>query len=309
MAKRIPEDQPDHLMRNCVTAQFLIDDLRTVSDYLRCSTVEELEKYYWYRQHYNSGFTLPKQYASVRGGGNETESNLGYNIRSTVQDTGLGLGDKSDGWGVDLWSQRVANVLNQNNNDQFTFGKKTQYPMRGEHVNQAHDLRNVVREQALVTNLFGSLQETAEYFAKNHLFAVIMVSEDRKSGTQTKAGAHPYLQSFRRYVKAGTSILMDTGVTGPDSTLNVTHYTTAQIWDVRTSNPRWKNLLAGIKNHPGFDSDYLQDRRDNFHADNAGKKSDRASSFYPRLTDQNLKIIERNDPIELCREFYTWKIK
>jgi hypothetical protein len=43
-------------------------------------------------------------------------------------------------------------------------------------------------------------------------------------------------------------------------------------------HPRWKNLLDGIKNHSGFDSDYLQDRRDNFHADNAGKKSDRASS-------------------------------
>jgi hypothetical protein len=309
VAKGIPEDQVDHFLRNVVTAQFLIDDLRTVSDYVGCSTVEEMENYYWFRQHFNGGFTLAKQYASGRGGGNETESNLGYNIRSTVQDTGLGLGDKSDGWGVDLWSQRVANVLNLNNNNQFTFSKKAQYPMRGEHVEQAHDLRNVVREQALVTNLFGSLQETAEYFAINHLFAVIMVSEDRKSGTQTKAGDHSYRQPFRRYVKAGTSILMDTGVTGPDSTLNVTHYTTAQIIDIRTSNPRWKNLLNGIKNHSGFDSNYLQDRRDNFHSDNAGKKSDRASSFYPRLTDQNLKIIERNDPIELCHEFYTWKIK
>ena len=311
MAKGIPEDQVDHFMRNCVTAQFLIDDLRTVSDYVGCSTVEEMENYYWFRQHFNGGFSAPKQFASGRAPANESESNLGYNIRSTVQDTGLGLGDKSNGWGVDLWSQRVANVLKSNTNDQFIFNKKSQYPMRGEHVEQAHDLRNVVREQALVTNLFGSLQETAEYFAINHLFAVILVSEDRKSGTQTKAGDHSYRQPFRRYVKAGTSILMDTGVSGPDSTLNVTHYTIAQIIDVRKSSPRWKNLLNGIKNHPGFDSKHIDSCRKDFHNDTESKKhpGKRSSSYYPELTDQNLAIISRNDPIELCREFYTWKIK
>ena len=311
MAKGIPEDQVDHFMRNCVTAQFLIDDLRTVSDYVGCSTVEEMENYYWFRQHFNGGFSAPKQFASGRAPANESESNLGYNIRSIVQDTGLGLGDKSNGWGVDLWSQRVANVLKSNTNDQFIFNKKSQYPMRGEHVEQAHDLRNVVREQALVTNLFGSLQETAEYFAINHLFAVILVSEDRKSGTQTKAGDHSYRQPFRRYVKAGTSILMDTGVSGPDSTLNVTHYTTAQIIDVRKSSPRWKNLLNGIKNHPGFDSKYIDSCRKDFHNDTESKKhpGKRSSSYYPELTDQNLSIISRYDPIEFCREFYTWKIK
>jgi len=313
MAKGIPEDQVDHFLRNCVTAQFLIDDLRIVSDYVGCSTVEEMENYCWFRQHFNGGFSAPKQFASGRAPANESESNLGYNIRSTVQDTGLGLGDKSDGWGVDLWSQRVANVLNLNNNNQFTFSKTSPYPMRGEHVEQAHDLRNVVREQALVTNLFGSLQETAEYFAINHLFAVIMVSEDRKSGTQTKAGDHSYRQPFRRYVKAGTSILMDTGVSGPDSTLNVTHYTTAQIIDIRKSSPRWKSLLDGIKNHSGFDSKYIECRRKDFHSDTESThhkhKGERSSSYYPELTDRNLAIIARNDPIELYREFYTWKIK
>ena len=308
MKKAFPENQVDHLLRNCVTVQFLIDDLRKVSDYVGCSTVEELEKYYWFRQHFNGGFTLPKQYASGRGGGNESESNLGYNIRSIVQDVGLGLGDKSDGWGVDLWSQRVSNVMSMDNTFRFNFSKKAQFPMRGEHVEQAADLRNVVREQSLVTNLFSSLQETAEYFATNHLFAVVLVSEDHKSGTQTKAGDHSYRQPFRRYVKAGSSILMDTGIHGPDSTINVTHFTTSQILDIRKENPRWKNLISGIKNHSGFENSYIENRRREFHSDRAGKKSDRASSFYPELTDQNLAIIARNDPIELCRKFYTWKI-
>ncbi len=314
MAKEIPVDQVDHFLKNCITAQFLIDDLRVVSDYVGCSTVEEMENYYWFKQHFNGGFSAPKQISSDRAPANESESNLGYNIRSTVQDTGLGLGDKSNGWGVDLWSQRVANTQDMNGNKLFTFGKgKTPYDMRGEHVEQAHDLRNVVREQALVTNLFGSLQETAEYFAINHLFAVIMVSEDRKSGTQTKAGDHSYRQPFRRYVKAGTSVLMDTGVSGPDSTLNVTHYTTAQIIDIRKSSPRWKSLLDGIKNHPGFDSKYIEFCRKDFHSDTQSTHpkhiGERSSSYYPELTDRNLAIIARNDPIELCKEFYTWKIK
>lgn len=309
MAKTVPQNPADHLLKNCVTAQFLIDDLRTVSDYVGFSTVEEMEQLYWFRQHFNGGFTAPKAMASGRGGNNESESNLGYNIRSTVQDQGLGLGKQSGAWGVDLWSQRVANVLSMNASAEYDFGKKSPYPMRGEHVEQAHDLRNVVRDQALNTNMFGSLQETAELFATDHLFCVILASEDRQSGTQTRAGDHSYRQPFRRYVKAGTSVLMDTGLSGPDSTINVTHFTREQIRAVRLANPRWQNLIQGIRNHPGFDRQYLDQRRKDFHSDNAGKKSDRSSSYYPELSDRNLKIIERNDPVELCREFYTWKIK
>jgi hypothetical protein len=314
-AKGITLDNPaDHLMKCCVTAQFLIDDLRRVSDYVGVSTVEEMENLFWFRQHFNGGFTLKtidKNLDSGRAGSNESESNLGYNIRSIVQDQGLGLGDKSRGWGVDLWSQRVANVLAMNESGGFTFKKNSQYPMRGEHVEQAYDLRNVVRDQAMQSNMFGCLQETAEFFATDHLFCVIMVSEDRKSGTQTKAADHSYRQPFRRYVKAGTSVLMDTGLPGPDSTVNVTHFTREQIRNIRMSNPRWQSLIKGIKNHPGFDQRYLEQCRKDFHADNESTyhSGERSSSYYPELTERNLKIIARNDPVELCKEFYTWKIK
>lgn len=307
MARIMPNDQVDHFLRSCVTVQFLIDDLRIVSDYVGCSSIEEMNNYYWFRQHFDSGFTLPRMHASGRAGNNESESNLGYNIRSIVQDIGLGLGDKSKGWGVDLWSQRVANVMSMDND--FDFSKNAKYPMRGEHVEQAVDLRNIVREQTLVTNLFGSIQETAEYFATNHLFAVVLVEEDRKSGTQTKISEHSHRQPFRRYVKAGSSILMYTGIKGPNSVINVTHFTTSQIFDIRKENPRWKNLITGIRNHNGFDDSYLESCRSNFHSERIGKKSFRASSYYPKLTKRNLDIIARNDPVELCQEFYTWKIK
>jgi hypothetical protein len=312
MAKSVPEDQVDNFLRNCITAQFLIDDLRVVSDYVGCSTVEEMENYYWFKQHFNGGFTAPKSIASGRNGNNESESNLGFNIRSVVQDKGLGIGQSSSAWGVDLYSLRAVNVIKTRQDVCFNkahFARESKYPLRCEHVDELADLRNVIRDKVMLTNSFGSLQSTAEFLGINHLAAVITVSEDKTSKTQSKTEDHSSRQPFRRYVKAGSVIFMDTGLEGPDSSVNVTHSTKEDVTAIRLNNPRWKTLLEGIRTHVGFDSQYLQERRKEFHESKAGKKSERSSSFYPELTDRNLKIIERNDPVELCREFYTWKIK
>lgn len=312
MAKEIPIDQVDHFLKNCIEAQFLIDDLRQVSDYVGCSTVEELEEYYWFKQHFNGGFTADKKIASGRSGTNESGSNLSFNIRSTVQDKGLGIGQSSGAWGIDIFSLRAQNVLKLQGTDRFNsdhFSKQAEYSMRCEHTDQVRDLRNLVRDRILLTNDFGTINETAEFFALNHLAAVIMVSEDRASGTQTKAGDTSYRQPFRRYVRAGSAILMDTGFPGPDSTAIVTHSTKEDIVAIRQNNPRWQNLLDGIRRFEGFTAKYIAERRSQFHGDSKGKKGDRSSSYYPELTDRNLDIIARNDPTELCREFYTWKIK
>lgn len=306
------ENPADLFLSNCITTQFLIDDLRKVSDYLGCSTVEELGTYYWFRQHFEGGFTAPKTVASGRNGNNESESNLGFNIRSVVQDKGLGIGQSSGAWGVDLYSLRAVNVIKARQDVRFNkmhFAKDSQYPLRCEHVDELADLRNVIRDKVMLTNAFGSLQDTAEFLAINHLAAVITVSEDKTSKTQSKIADHSSRQPFRRYVKAGSVIFMDTGLEGPDSSVNVTHSTKEDVTAIRLNNPRWKKLIEGIKTHTGFDSKYITERRKDFHNAKAGKKSERSSSFYPELTDNNLKIIERNDPVELCREFYTWKIK
>lgn len=303
-------DPVEHFMRQCVTAQFLIDDLRRVSDYVGASTVEEMEEYYWFRQHFNGGFggatDIPKNLLSGRGTNNETRSNLGFNIRSIVQDQGLGIGQNSGAWGVDLYSLRAVNVIRQKQQIKFTkndFDKKSQHPLRCEHVEELADLRNVVRDKVLLTNDLGSLQATAEFFALNHLAAVITVSEDKTSKTQSKSSDHSARQPFRRYVKAGSVIFIDTGHEGPDSTVDVTHATKDEINRVRQNNPRWASLLSGIRSHTGFDKKIIEEVRSEFH-----RKTD-SSSYYPELTDRNLDIIRRNDPVELCREFYTWKIK
>jgi hypothetical protein len=316
MAKGIPEDQVDHFMRNCVTAQFLIDDLRTVSDYVGCSTVEEMENYYWFRQHFNGGFSAPKHIASGRNPNNESESNLGNNIRTTVQDNGLGLGKQSDAWGIDLYSLRQLNVMRMNGDTQlgsYHFSKKAQYPTRCEHTDEVADLRNLVRSRVLETNDFSTLTETAKWFAENHLACAIQVSEDRTAKTQNRGKKGNPLQPFSRYRLAGTDILMDTGIEGPDRYKIVTHSTRQEIATIRQHNPKWVSLLVGIEQHQGFDSAYIESRRKEFHCDtestHPNHKGERSSSYYPELTDRNLAIIARNDPIELCREFYTWKIK
>lgn len=297
-------------MRQCVTAQCLIDDLRRISDSVGASTVEEMEQYFWFRQHFNGGFggatDIPKKMISGRGTNNETRSNLGFNIRSIVQDQGLGIGQGSGAWGVDLYSLRAVNVIRQNQQVRFTkadFSKKGQHALRCEHVEEVADLRNVVRDKVLLTNELGSLQETATFFAINHLAAVITVSEDKTSKTQSRSSDHSARQPFRRYVKAGSVIFLDTGHDGPDSTVNVTHFTKDDINRMRQDNPRWIALLAGIRSHDGFGKKFMQEARDDFH-----RKTD-SSSYYPELTDRNVDIIRRNDPVELCREFYTWKIK
>jgi hypothetical protein len=303
-------DPADHFVHQCITAQFLIDDLRRVSDYVGASTVEEMEQYFWFRQHFNGGFggatDIPKNLISGRGTNNESRSNLGFNIRSLIQDQGLGIGQGSGAWGVDLYSLRAVNVIRQKQQIRFTkadFDKKNQHPLRCEHVEEIADLRNVIRDKVLLTNELGSIQQTACFFAINHLAAVITVSEDRTSKTQSKSSDHSGRQPFRRYVKAGSVIFIDTGYDGPDSTVNVTHATKDDISRIRQNNPRWKSLLQGIQNHPGFDQSHIREQRSKF------QEKTESSSYYPELTDRNLDIIRRNDPVELCREFYTWKIK
>lgn len=307
---RDQQDPVDHFMRQCVSIQFLIDDLRRVSDRVGASTVEDMEQYYWFRQHFNGGFggatDIPKSMISGRGTNNETRSNLGFNIRNIVQDQGLGIGQGSGAWGVDLYSLRAVNVVRQNQQTKFSkqdFDKKRQHPLRCEHVEEIADLRNVVRDKVLLTNELGNLQDTAAFFAINHLAAVITVSEDRTSKTQSRSADHSGRQPFRRYVKAGSVIFIDTGHEGPDSTQNVTHATKDDINRIRQDNPRWQTLLNGIRSHDGFTTATIRESRARFH-----EQTD-SSSFYPELTDRNLDIIHRNDPVELCREFYTWKIK
>lgn len=303
-------DPVDHFMRQCMTVQFLIEDLRRVSDYVGAGTVEEMEQYYWFRQHFVGGFggstDIPKSMVSGRGTNNETRSSLGFNIRNIVQDQGLGIGQGSGAWGIDIYSLRAVNVIKQKQQVSFAkkdFDKNAQYPLRCEHVEEIADLRNVVRDKVLLTNEFGSLQDTAQFFAINHLAAVITVSEDKTSKTQSKSADHSGRQPFRRYVKAGSVLFMDTGHEGPDSTVNVTHATKDDIVKIRLENPRWKDLITGIGSHAGFTKDTIADARARFH-----EKTD-SSSYYPELNDRNLDIIRRNDPVELCKEFYTWKIK
>jgi len=317
VAKEIPEDQVDHFMRNCVTAQFLIDDLRTVSDYVGCSTVEEMENYYWFKQHFNGGFTLnriDKSLVSGRNGNNELDSNLGNNIRTIVQDNGLGLGKTSGAWGIDLFSLRQLNVMRMNGDTYLGshhFSGKTQHPTRCEHTDEVAELRNLVRDRVLRTNNFSNLKETAKWLAANHLACAIQVSEDRNAKTQNRGKKGNSLQPFSRYRLAGTDILMDTGIEGPDRYKIVTHCTRQEIATIRQHNPRWAALLKGIDQHPGFDSKHIESCRKDFHrdAESPRHKGERGSRYYPELTDRNLAIIARNDPIELCREFYTWKIK
>lgn len=317
MAKGIPEDQVDHFLRNCVTAQFLIDDERIISDYTGRSTVESMEELFWFRQHFNGGFTLKsidKSLASDRNGNNELDSNLGNNIRTTVQDNGLGLGKTSGAWGIDLFSLRQLNVMRMNGDNQLGsrhFSEKNQHPTRCEHTDEVADLRNLVRSRVLETNDFSSLKETAKWFAENHLACAIQVSEDRNAKTQNRGKKGNSLQPFSRYRLAGTDILMDTGIEGPDRYKIVTHSTRQEIATIRQHNPRWQSLLNGIDQHSGFDSKYIESCRKDFHrdAESTKHKGERGSRYYPELTDQNLAIIARNDPIELCREFYTWKLK
>lgn len=318
MAKSIVPDNPiKHFLGNCVTAQFLIDDLRRVSDYVGVSTVEEMDNYYWFRQHFNGGFTLKtidRELDSGRNGNNETVSNLGYNIRNEMQDTGLGLGKVSGAWGIDLYSLRQLNVMRMFGEEHLGshhFVKTAQYPARCEHTDEVADLRNLVRSRVLATNHFSTLKETAKFFAQNHLACAIQVSEDRQSGTQRRDDKVNSLQPFSRYRLAGTDILIDTGIDGPDRYRIVTHSTRQEILEIRQRNPKWQALMKGIDRHQEFDQSYLEQRRAEFHSDTESKKhpGKRSSSYYPELTERNLRIIKRNDPIELCREFYTWKIR
>ena len=106
--------------------------------------------------------------------------------------------------------------------------------------------------------------------------------------------------------------MISTGLGGPDRYLDVTASTRQEIEAIRSRNPRWKSLLHGIQS---FDysqmPSHMAQTRALFHKDSLSTKHPgvRSSGFYPELTEENLEIIARNDLVELCRKFYTWKIK
>lgn len=299
-------------LESCVKVQFLIDDLRKVSDYIGTNEITELKKNYWVRQHFHGGFSAPKDIASGRAPNNESSSNLGFCIRSDVQESGLGLGNKTP-TGLDIMSLRVLNVLRENGDTEIKkeyFSKKSPTPFRCEHTEEVSDLRDVIIDKTLNTNEFGDIRSTALFLLDNHLACAILESEDKASGTQSKIGQHSYRQPFRRYLGAGSVILMRTGIKGENSMINVTHSTKEEIVNLRKNNPKHKFMEEGIQRFTGFDQIYLTSRREDFHADRASTKNKgRSSSYYPELSEKNLQIIKRNDPVELCKEFYTWKIK
>ena len=95
--------------------------------------------------------------------------------------------------------------------------------------------------------------------------------------------------------------------------VEVTSKTHTQLMEIRDMNPDHINMMREINEFPGYSKTQIEQMRDDWHSmrmsNNKQYKGQMSSGYAPRLTDENLKIILNNDPMELCKKFYKWKIR
>mgnify|MGYP007062071330 CR=1 FL=1 len=95
--------------------------------------------------------------------------------------------------------------------------------------------------------------------------------------------------------------------------VEVTSKTHTQLMEIRDMNPDHINMMREINEFPGYSKTQIEQMRDDWHSVRMSTdkqyKGQMSSGYVPRLTDENLKIILNNDPMELCKKFYKWKIR
>ena len=305
------------------TVQFQIEDLRTVINALGSNDRAKLDELGYIKEHYGKGLFPPIEHRALKADGDPRGMKtakpqvLDYNIRNQVHDYGLGLGSSSGGWGVDLVSLKVHNLQNQSDDPSIfpEFGKKDPNKVHFEHTTEIKDIGEIVVDQILNgSNELGSHKASMIFFAREHLMtAITMQEKDNGKLASTALSSNASIQPLGRYRLAGSTILMRTGHGGANSFVEVTSKTHNQIMEIRYDNPDHINMMREINEFPGYSKTQIEQMRDDWHSvrmsNNPQYKGEMSSGYAPILTDENLKIILNNDPMELCEKFYKWKIR
>lgn len=303
------------------TAQFQIDDLRTFANAVGSNDRNKLEQYGYFQEHYGAGLNPPMEHRALkvdgkpRGMKTEKPQVLSFNIRNQIHDYGLGLGSTSGGWGVDLVSLKVHNLQNQSEDPNVLPKAKDEDKVHFEHTTEISEIDEIVVDQILNgSNELGSHKASMIFFAREHLMTAI-TRQERDDGklTSKEISSNFSRQPFLRYRLAGSTILMRTGHEGANSLVEVTSKTHNQIMEIRDKNPNYINTMKEINDYPEMSKTQSEKLRDDWHSvrmsPNKQYKGQMSSGYAPRLTDENLKIILNNDPMELCKKFYKWKIR
>ena len=299
------------------TAQFQIEDLRTFANAVGSNDRTKLEQYGYFQEHYGTGLNPPMEHRALKADGKprgmktEKPQVLSYNIRNQIHDHGLGLGSTSGGWGVDLVSLKVHNLQNQSDDPTVLPKGMAHF----EHTTEINEIDEIVVDQILNgSNELGSHKASMIFFAREHLMTAI-TRQERDDGklTSKEISSNFSRQPFLRYRLAGSIILMKTGHQGENSFVEVTSKTYNQVMEIRDKNPNYINMMKEINEFPEMSKTQSEKLRDEWHSvrmsTNKQYKGQMSSGYAPILTDENLKIILNNDPMELCQKFYKWKIR
>ena len=303
------------------TVQFQIEDLRTVMNAVGTNDRAKLDEFGYINEHYGTGLHPPIEHRALKADGGPRGMKtakpqvLDHNIRNQVHDYGLGLGSKSGGWGVDLVSLKVHNLQTQSDNPNILPESKDKDKVHFEHTTEIKDIGDIVVDQVLNgSNELGSHKASMIFFAREHLMTAITKQEQEKAKLASKEiSSQASRQPMVRYRLAESTILMRTGHEGADRLVEVTSKTQNQIMEIRDNNPDHINMMREINEFPGYSKTQIQQMRDEWHSVKMSPmkqyKGEMSSGYAPRLTDENLKIILNNDPMELCKKFYKWKIR
>jgi len=314
-----PVDVAKQLMRYGVKLNFLVEDLVAFSNEVGTKDFDELNEYYWFRQHVTgAGFTPDPDTkiklgldskAKVRNGNNQSETAIDFNLRSNIQDKALGLGASEGNWGADLYSLRVDNFLRSTGRNlaasKEDFSKSAKIPFRCEHVTEVNQLKRMLVDKILSDGHI-NIREVLKWIVANSLVTTILVDEDRRSGTQ-KANKQNHLMPFHRYSQAGSDIMMWTGKTGADSIVRATSFTMSDVARIRAENPYYVNLYKAIDEADELSEHEIEHARSEFYGARIKGDGSVSSGSIPEMTTANLEVFVRNDQAELITKFYPWK--
>ncbi len=274
---------------------FLASDLRTFANAVGTHRLEDLQNYAWYKHHFGGGFSGGEGYKSASNTGNY--NHLGFCIRETQSDV-LNLTQKTGNSGADLvtgYALREMMLLGLGGLDteQFHTGEGG---FHVEHNFQVNHIDLLLREKIVTNNKIDPL--TLVRFVIDHSLVVTVHNSERKDGGDNM---NHNVAPFWRYANVGANVFQYTDSGFEDVTNSTIQEINSNRWNRNSYFRMFREYLENLSRNE-FDKFYKE-------IYNSIYEKEPYSSTSPKLNDENLKILVRNDYTEIAQTFYPDKFK
>ena len=294
--KFLEQDIDSQIEKSCVWGlrlHYLAKDLRTFASAVGTKDLEELKKYFWFKHHFNGGFSAGEGY---RVASNENYNSWNYCVRET-QSNVLNTTSKRGNLGADLITGNALYYMLGKGVSGLTkddFSKET-----GEFHCEHNFQVDHISELLLTKALGGHIDPLSLVrFVIDHSLIVTVLKSERKDGGNNR---NENIAPFWRYADVGATVLQFTDTGFADVTSCTIQEINSNRWN---RNKYFKEFRSSFEN-------IAQETIDKFRDEvyNSTYMKEPCSSTSPVLNEKNLKILVDNDPTAIAQAFYPDKFK